>query len=109
MEEHVSAHHHPGQLILGHMFVHRFVPNHSAGTQNRHLIYNGNDFLQLMGDENDGFSVVTHVAQRLEKRLCLLGRQYGGGLVKNQNLYAHVNGREDFHPLLLSHGELPDF
>ena len=64
--------------------------------------------MHLMGNDDDGLSVVTHIAQHREQLLGLLGGQHGGGLVQDQDVRPAVKDLDDLHGLLLGNGHVVD-
>ena len=80
----------------------------SAVAQNGDAIGNRDHFIQLVADEDDGFALIRHLLEGLEKAFGLLRREHGSRLVQNENLRTAVEHLDDFDSLLLAHRELPN-
>ena len=52
-----------------------------------------------MGDQDNGFSAVPEIADDLQKKVNLLGSEYCGGFVKDQNFCLAVKHFQNFHSL----------
>ena len=70
----------------------RYRANVLSSADNGAGVGGGLDFLQLMGDDNDGFSVIYQIVHDGEKIPGLLGSQNCGGLIQNQQLCPAVQG-----------------
>ena len=99
MERHLPPHH----------FVRHFLRtgirhgngiHHRAPTNDDTPVGGLLDLLQLVGDENDRFSLPGQVADDLHQLINLPGHQYGGRLVENQNIRIPVQHLQNFCPLL---------
>ncbi len=65
------------------------------------------DLFQLMRDQDDGLAVIPQAADDLQEEFDLLGRQYGSGLVEDQDLRLPVQHLKDLDALL--HGDVDLF
>ena len=108
LQLHRTAHHHVGQLLLvgigGIDSTYIF-----ALTQNSDTIRHLHDLVELMGDKEDGFTLLTEVFHNGHQLVDLLGCQNGSGFIKNQNLIIAVEHLQDFHTLLHTHGNVLHF
>ena len=107
VQAHRPAHHHLGEglgVCLGGVDG-ADVP---ALAQHRHLVGQGHDLVELVGDDDDGLAVGAHVAQYGEELLRLLGGEDGGGLVQDQDVRPTEEHLDDLHRLLLRHGHVVD-
>ena len=66
------------------------------------------NFVQLVADENDRFSLGNHCAQGVKKFVHFGGGQDGGRFIHDQDVRAAVQHFENFNALLLAHRKLPD-
>ena len=73
-----------------------------------HAVAQAQNLVELVRDNNDGMPLIAHVAQHLEQPVRLLGGEYGGRLVQNQDVRAAVEHFDDFHRLLLRHAHFID-
>ena len=98
---HVVAHHHAAQFggggVLG---VHG--ADVFALAQDAHAVGHFHDFVQLMGNEQNGLALLGQPLHDLHQLHDLLGRQHGGGLVENQDFVVAVQHFQDLHALLHS-------
>ena len=101
-----SAHHHPGQLLLGGR-LRLGLTDHPAIAQHGDPIGEGQYLVELVGDEDQAPIVVGHPAQNDEELLDLLRGQDGGRLVKDQETALTVEGLDDLDALTLPHRKLP--
>lgn len=81
--EHLPADHHGGQLPLRHLTglrqAHQLALTHDA-----HPVGDGHDFIELVGDENDGHVLLPdHGPEDFKQFVGLLGGEDGGGFVQN--------------------------
>ena len=108
VQVHAPAHHHFGQA-----FFRGFGGLNRADAvtlaQHGHAVAQAEDLVELMGDDDDGMSLIAHVAQHLEQAVRLLGRQHSRRFVQNQNVRAAIEHLDDFHRLLLRHAHFIDF
>src|SRR3989304_3333356 len=74
-------------------------PGHPAVPQDGDLVGDRQHFLQLVGDEDDGNTLLHQRAHDLEEVFRLLGGQDCGGLVQDQDVRLAVEGLDDFYPL----------
>ena len=79
-----------------------------AFAQDGHAVGNLQHLVQLVGDDDDGFSILTHVAHDAEQLLRFLRREHGGRFVQNQNLRAAIEHFDDFKRLLLADAHFID-
>ncbi len=80
-----------------------------ALAKDRHLVGKGHDLMELVGNDDNGFSVGLHGPEDIEELVRLLGGEDGGGLVQNQNAGSPVEDLDDFHRLFLGDGHVVDF
>ena len=78
------------------------APQHGDAVGDRHHL------VQLVRDEDDRPALCRHLAQRLEERVRLLGREHRGRLVEDQDPRVLVERLEDLDALALADRELPD-
>jgi hypothetical protein len=81
----------------------------AAIAQNGDAIAQGQHFLELVADEDDGCALAGQFPQNLHQPCRFLGGEHGGGFIQNQHPGLAVQGFEDFDPLLFTHGKLPDW
>jgi len=62
-----------------------------------------------VADEDHGHVLTGHHAQDFKQGTRLLGGQYSGGLIQDQQARTHIECLENLNPLLLTHGQLPHF
>ena len=62
-----------------------------------------------MGDEDDAFPVLGQIPHNTDQILNLLGGEGGGRLVQDQDVCPPVQGFQDLHTLLHSHGDVLNF
>ena len=65
--------------------------------------------MELVGDDDDGFSVRFHIPQHGKELVGLLGGQHGGGLIQNEDVGPPVKYLHDFHRLFFRHRHIVDF
>ena len=83
------THHHVGHLLsIG--FSSNQVSDIVALSKDSHPVGNLLNLIELMGNDDDGLTVLLHIGQNLEELLCLLGSQNRCGLVKNKNVGTSV-------------------
>ena len=106
-QQHAAAHHQLGQFFDGGLFG--FLGGHHlAAPHDRDMVGDRHDLAQLVGDENDGFSLVAQLAQNAEQVVCLVGREHARGLIKDQRLGTLEEGFENFDALLQAHRQFAD-
>ena len=66
------------------------------------------DFVELVGDEDDRRALGGEFAERGEQLVDLLGHEHSGGFVQDQDLGASVQHLEDLHTLLVADAEFGD-
>ena len=102
---HLAAHHHADQLIHGglgrNQGIHIF-----AVADDLDAVGQAEDFLQAMGDVDDGDAALLEQLHNLEHALDLVVRQRGGGLVHNQHLGVLLYGLRNFNHLLIAHRQV---
>ena len=79
-----------------------------ALAQNRNAVGNFQHFVELMGDNDDGFPILAHIAHDVKELFGFLRSQNGGRLVENQNLRTAIEHFDDFKRLLLTDAHLID-
>ena len=107
VQAHRPAHHHLGEGLGGGVGS----PDRAdipALPQHRHLVGEGHDLVELVGDDDDGLSVRAHVPQHGEELFGLLGGEHGGGLVQDQDVRPPVEDLDDLHRLLFRHRHVID-
>ena len=57
--------------------------------------------MHLVGDDNNGLAVITHLAKHLKQFLCLLRCQHRGRLVQNEDVCAPIKHLHNLHRLFL--------
>ena len=81
-----------------------------SSAQNRDLICDRYDFVELMGDKNDRVSFVFEADQHIKETADLVRSQNRGRLVKNHHAGTFVDeDLDDFNMLALPQIQLPDF
>ena len=107
LQLHRTANHHVGQfLLIGIADVDG--TNILTLAKNRATVGNCHDLIELMGNEQDGFTLLGKPLHGCHQFLDLLGSQYCGRLVENQDLIVAVEHLEDFHSLLHTNGDILD-
>ena len=76
------------------------VPNHGDA------VAEFKEFLQLVGDEENGHALGLQVPDRLHQLCDLLLAQGGGGFIHDDELGVQGDGLGDLHHLLLAHAQL---
>ncbi len=66
------------------------------------------DLVKLVGDDNDGLSVFSHVLENSEKVFDLKRGENGGWLIKDEDLSVSIKDLDDLKGLLLRNGKLID-
>ena len=64
----------------------------------------GFDFIQLVGDEEDGFSFGGQILHDFHQLVDLLRRQYRCGFIKNKDFIVPIKHFQDLYPLLHPNG-----
>ena len=95
---HLTSHHGQRQGL------HRGLGNgqllHNAATAHHgHVVAQAHDLLELVGDEQNGAALVAQHPQHVEQLLGFLRREYGSGLIQDQNTGAAVQRLQDFKAL----------
>ena len=98
--------HHPVGHILRVCILRGNIALEAAMTQHSHTVGKTLHLMHLVGDDDDGFSVVSHIPEHFKKLLCLLRGQYGRGLVQNQDICSAVKHFDDLHRLFLGDGHV---
>ena len=105
LQLHRAAHHHVRQLLLiGFAGVYR--TNIPALAQHGDTVGHLHDFVELMGDKEDGLPLSRQILHDLHKLVDLLGRQHSSRLVKNKDLVIPVEHLQDLYTLLHTHGDV---
>ena len=104
----LTAHHGAGDVtdirLLG-----GDILDHVAVAHDDHLVADGEDLLQAVGDEDDGDAAGRHAADGVQQSLRLLLGEDGGGLVEDQQtqiLLTQLAG--DLGKLLMADGHIAD-
>ena len=79
-----------------------------ALAQDGHAVGNVKHLVQLMRDDDDGFSVGLHGAEHVKQLLCFLRRQDGGRLVQNEDISTPVEHLHDLDGLLFGNRHVVD-
>src|SRR5690606_17150320 len=66
------------------------------------------DFLELVGDKDDGLALGAQCLHHIEKTFDLLWGQHSRWLVKNQNIGIAIERLDDLHPLLDANRQILD-
>ena len=106
-EQHIAAHHQPGELLLARL-ARVAMGHHLAAAHHEHGVGRGHDLAQLVGDEEDGHAVALEDLEDLEQPVGFLGGQHPGRFVQDQNAGAAEQGLQDLDPLLKSDRKIPD-
>ena len=107
LHQHLASHHHPSEIALVDVGgIDR--ADDLAAAEHRHPVREIHHLPELVGDQNDGETLVSHPAKDAEQLLDSLRGQHRGGLVQDQDLDAEVERLEDLHPLLLADREAAD-
>ena len=101
------THHHVREGLLVGVLGHH-VAYVLALAQHGHAVGNVQHLVELVGDDDEGFAVVLHVAHDGKELVGLLRRQHGGGLVQDQDVCAAIQNLHDLHGLLLRNGHIVD-
>ncbi len=104
---HVAANHHAGQLFFG-SFADVDGADVLALAQDRAAVGNCHDLVELVGDEEDGFSFFCEVLHDLHQLVDFLRRQNRGRLVEDQNFVVTVEHFQNFGTLLHADGDIAD-
>lgn len=89
--------------VLAQKAVHDF-----PSAQNVDFIGKIQDFLHLVTDEDDGFAVFGHAAERQKQPVCFWRGKHGGGFIENEDPAVPKEQFQNFHALPLSHGQFVD-
>jgi len=85
---------------------------HGAGdapaAHDGHFVGDVHDLAQLVGNQDDGFSLLLEQPQDFKQRPRFLRCEHGSRLVQNQDVGAAVDLLENFNPLLGPHRQLVD-
>ena len=87
----------------------KHIADELAMAEDRHAVGERFDLVHFVRDDDDGLSVVAHVAQHGEELVGLLRRENSRRLVKNENIRAAVKDFHDLDRLLLGDGHIVDF
>ena len=105
--DHLAADHHRYQIVAGNVF-HRHGAHMATIAQHGYVVGQVEDFVQAVGDVNNGHSLLAQALDRLEHDLLFLLGQRGRRLVHNQQAAVAVDGLADFHHLFLRHRQVAD-
>ena len=102
---HLGAYHHLGEtLYIRLRSLHRIdIP---AFPEDRHPVRKRQNLLKLMGNDDNGASILTHIAENVKKPVRLLRRQHRRRLVQDQDLRSPVKHLDDLHRLFLRNRHL---
>ncbi len=73
-----------------------------AFAQNRHTIGYFLNFIQLVGYENNGFTLISQIAHYAHQLINFLRSENSSGFIKNQNLIFTEKHFENLNTLLLT-------
>ena len=79
--------------------------DHFAAPHDRDTVRHGQDLAQLVGDQDDGLTLVLELTQDAEQVIRLGRGQDTGRFVENENVGAAEQGFQDLDPLLLADGQ----
>ena len=99
--------HHVGHF-LGVGLGGRHVADELPVAQDGHAVGERLHLVHFVGDDDNGLSVVAHVAQHGKELIGLLGSEHGRGLVQNQDVCAAVEDLDDLNGLLLGNRHVVD-
>ncbi len=97
--------HQPGEALRGRL-RRPDVADHLPVSQDDDPISNRTDFLQLVGDEDDGLARLLQPSQEGKELIHLQGGEDRGWLVQDQEVDVARKDLEDLNALLFPHGEL---
>ena len=107
VERHLMANHH-----VGHLLGSRLGGDHLAHVlslaKHHHAVADFLHLVELVGDDDDGLAVVTHIAKNGKELLGLLRGEHGRGLVKDEDVHATVYELDNLYRLLLGDAHLVD-
>ena len=106
-KQHFAPDHESGELLLGRTRGGQGLDD-LAPSQDRDSIGDLEHFVQLVGDEDDRHPLALEAREDAEQLACLLRRQHGGRLVEDQDVRTTVERLQNFHPLLLTDGDVLD-
>ena len=89
-------------VVVGHL------GRHAALLHDRHAVGDGQDFVQLVADEDHPHALCGHHPQRGEQSVDLLRGQRGRGLVEDQDARAADQRLDDLQALLLADRQVAD-
>ena len=104
----VGADHQLGQFVGGDRRWVGDLGHGLAGADHGDRIGDGEHLVELVGDEDHGGALGGEAAQAVEELVDLLGHEYGGGLVEDEDPGPAVEDLEDLDPLALADAELLD-
>jgi hypothetical protein len=103
----LAAHHHVGQVFLGGAGG-RHGADYAAAAHHGDGVGDVEDFLQIVGDQDDGLALFLEQPQDFEQRRGFLRGEHGGRLVEDQDVGAAVDLLENLHALLGAHRQVVD-
>ena len=103
---HGTSHHHLGQFGLG--VVRMGLPDDPAAPDDGDVVGDLTHLAKLVGDEDDGTSLVAQHAHDGHELVDLLGGEHGGGLVEDEIFRVIGEGLEDLDALLDAHRQVLD-
>ena len=106
-QEDIATDHRAGERRLG-----RSLPRNRldllAAAQHRDPVGDLEHLVQLVADEDDRLAVRLQAPNDLEQLVRLLGRQYRGRLVEDQDVGTAIERLQDLDPLFLAHRDVAD-
>ncbi len=106
-QKHAAPDHQLGQLF--NTGILRLPGGHQlAAPHDRDAVGYGHDLAQLVGDEDDGFSLLLELRQNAEQMIGLRRRQNAGGFIEDEHFSAPEQSFQDFDALLQTHRQGTD-
>ena len=113
LEDHFASDHHAGKLRADEpvLFSHLVRPHRAhdlASPQHGDVVRDLENLFQLVGNKNDRATFFLDPSHDGKKALNFPGSQDRRRLIHDQDPDLAIKHTQDFHPLLLAHGKLPD-
>ena len=102
------SHHHIGHFRNGGILC-QHASNILTVTKHSHPVGQRFHFMHFMGNDNNGFTVISHFPENIEKLLGLLRCQYGGRLIQDQDIRTTIQHLYNLYGLLLGYRHIIDF